>query len=130
MPAAPPRIFVSAGEPSGDLHGGGVVTALRETVPGAAITWIRIGGALHEFATIPGVREDTTELILNLKDLAIKVHTNGSPEALSSEIGKLTFSPTFRAGSAGSIAINQSEQVAPSPVSASSTCSRVLPILR
>ena len=37
MPAAPPRIFVSAGEPSGDLHGGGVVTALRERIPGAAI---------------------------------------------------------------------------------------------
>lgn len=53
---------------------------LLSSLPGAAITWIRIGGALHEFATIPGVREDTTELILNLKDLAIKVHTNGSPE--------------------------------------------------
>jgi len=53
---------------------------LLSSLPGAAITWIRIGGALHEFATIPGVREDTTELILNLKDLAIKVHANGSPE--------------------------------------------------
>jgi DNA-directed RNA polymerase subunit alpha len=53
---------------------------LLSSLPGAAITWVRIGGALHEFATIPGVREDTTELILNLKDLAIKVHPNGSEE--------------------------------------------------
>jgi DNA-directed RNA polymerase subunit alpha len=53
---------------------------LLSSLPGAAITWIRIGGALHEFATIPGVREDTTELILNLKDLAIKVHANGASE--------------------------------------------------
>jgi len=51
---------------------------LLSSLPGAAITWVRIGGVLHEFATIPGVREDTTELLLNLKDLAIKVHTNGS----------------------------------------------------
>ena len=46
---------------------------LLSSLPGAAITWLRIGGVQHEFATIPGVREDTTELILNLKDLAIKV---------------------------------------------------------
>jgi lipid-A-disaccharide synthase len=37
VPAAPPRIFVSAGEPSGDLHGGGVVAALRKQFPGAVI---------------------------------------------------------------------------------------------
>jgi DNA-directed RNA polymerase subunit alpha len=50
---------------------------LLSSLPGAAITSIRIDGVLHEFATIPGLREDTTELILNLKDLAIKVETNG-----------------------------------------------------
>jgi len=56
---------------------------LLSSLPGAAITSIRIDGVLHEFATIPGLREDTTELILNLKDLAIKVETNGhvTPEA-------------------------------------------------
>src|SRR5262249_45106962 len=53
---------------------------LLSSLPGAAITWVRIGGALHEFATIPGVREDTTELILNLKDLAIKVEPNGAQD--------------------------------------------------
>lgn len=54
---------------------------LLASLPGAAITAIKIDGVLHEFATIPGVREDTTELILNLKDLAIKVHGNGTAEA-------------------------------------------------
>jgi DNA-directed RNA polymerase subunit alpha len=54
---------------------------LLSSLPGAAITSIRIEGVLHEFATIPGLREDTTELILNLKDLAIKVNGNGHPGA-------------------------------------------------
>jgi DNA-directed RNA polymerase subunit alpha len=54
---------------------------LLSSLPGAAITSIRIDGVLHEFATIPGLREDTTELILNLKDLAIKVNGNGHPPA-------------------------------------------------
>jgi len=47
---------------------------LLSSLRGAAITSLRIDGVLHEFATIPGLREDTTELILNLKDLAIKVN--------------------------------------------------------
>lgn len=46
---------------------------LLSSLPGAAITWVRVTGVQHEFASIPGVREDTTELILNLKDLAIKL---------------------------------------------------------
>jgi DNA-directed RNA polymerase subunit alpha len=47
---------------------------LLSSIPGAAVTSIKIDGVLHEFSTIPGVKEDTTELILNLKDLYIKVH--------------------------------------------------------
>jgi DNA-directed RNA polymerase subunit alpha len=54
---------------------------LLSSLPGAAITSIKIDGVLHEFATIPGLREDTTELILNLKDLAIKVLGNGHADA-------------------------------------------------
>ncbi len=46
---------------------------LLSSLRGAAITSLRIDGVLHEFATIPGLREDTTELILNLKELSIKV---------------------------------------------------------
>jgi DNA-directed RNA polymerase subunit alpha len=48
---------------------------LLSSLRGAAITSLRIDGVLHEFATIPGLREDTTELILNLKGLAIKINS-------------------------------------------------------
>lgn len=45
---------------------------LISSIPGAAATSIKIDGVYHEFSTIPGVREDTTELILNLKKLVLK----------------------------------------------------------
>ena len=44
---------------------------LLSSIPGAAITSIRIEGVLHEFTTIPGVKEDVTELILNIKQLVV-----------------------------------------------------------
>ena len=40
---------------------------LLSSLPGAAVTRVRIDGVLHEFTTIPGVREDVTDLILNIK---------------------------------------------------------------
>jgi DNA-directed RNA polymerase subunit alpha len=46
---------------------------LLASIPGAAITFVTIEGVLHEFSTIPGVVEDTTEILLNLKELAIKI---------------------------------------------------------
>ena len=46
---------------------------LLSSLPGAAITSIKIEGVLHEFSTIPGVVEDTTDIILNLKSLRIKL---------------------------------------------------------
>src|SRR5262249_33498968 len=53
---------------------------LLSSLRGAAITSVRIDGVLHEFATIPGLREDTTELLLNLKDLAIKDNEDGGSD--------------------------------------------------
>lgn len=47
---------------------------LLSSLPGAAVTSIKIDGVLHEFSTIPGVYEDTTDLILNLKGLCVKLH--------------------------------------------------------
>src|SRR5690625_1114821 len=44
---------------------------LLSSIPGAAVTSIRIEGVLHEFTTIPGVKEDVTEIILNLKGLVV-----------------------------------------------------------
>lgn len=47
---------------------------LLSSLPGAAVTSVKIDGVLHEFSTMPGVFEDTTDLILNLKGLAVKMH--------------------------------------------------------
>ena len=47
---------------------------LLSSIPGAAITYVKIDKVLHEFSTIPGVKEDSTELLLNLKDLHVKIH--------------------------------------------------------
>lgn len=49
---------------------------LLSSLPGAAVTSIKIDGVLHEFSTMPGVYEDTTDLILNLKGLCVKLHTD------------------------------------------------------
>lgn len=51
---------------------------LCTALPGAAIRGIKIEGVKHEFSTVPGVREDVAEIILNLKELAIKVHAQES----------------------------------------------------
>lgn len=47
---------------------------LLSSLPGAAITSVKIDGVLHEFSTIPGVREDVTDVILNLKEIYLKLH--------------------------------------------------------
>lgn len=47
---------------------------LLSSLPGVAVTSIKIDGVLHEFSTIPGVIEDVTEVILNIKELAAKLH--------------------------------------------------------
>jgi len=50
--------------------------ALLSSIEGAAITAVRIEGALHEFAAIPGVVEDATDVILNLKRIPFKLHSD------------------------------------------------------
>ena len=55
---------------------------LLSTIPGAAVTYVKIDGVLHEFSTIPGIVEDTTNLLLNLKGLPIKLNTD-EPKVLS-----------------------------------------------
>ena len=44
---------------------------------GAAITSIKIKGVVHEFSTIPGVKEDLTDILIKLKTIAVKVHSPG-----------------------------------------------------
>ena len=50
---------------------------LLSSLPGAAVTSIKIDGVLHEFSVIPGVVEDVTEIILNIKGLSLKLHGDG-----------------------------------------------------
>jgi DNA-directed RNA polymerase subunit alpha len=65
----------------GTTLGSALRRVLLSSIPGAAITFVTIEGVLHEFSTIPGVVEDTTEIILNLKELAIKIlETPEGPE--------------------------------------------------
>lgn len=56
----------------GTTLGNALRRVLLSSLPGAAITSIKMDGVLHEFSTIPGVLEDTTEIILNLKKMVIK----------------------------------------------------------
>jgi DNA-directed RNA polymerase subunit alpha len=54
---------------------------------GAAITAVRIKGVLHEFSTLPGVREDVTDVILNIKEILVRLHSDG-PEILRLKVNK------------------------------------------
>jgi DNA-directed RNA polymerase subunit alpha len=49
---------------------------LLSSLQGAAVTAIQVDGVLHEFSSIPGVREDVTDIILNIKGLALRAHTD------------------------------------------------------
>ena len=50
---------------------------LLSSLQGAAVTALQIDGVLHEFSSIPGVREDVTDIILNIKSLALRMHIEG-----------------------------------------------------
>ncbi|MGI9860730.1 DNA-directed RNA polymerase subunit alpha [Moorella naiadis] len=58
---------------------------LLSSLPGAAVTSVKIEGVLHEFSTIPGVVEDTTDIILNIKSLALKLHSE-EPRVIRIEV--------------------------------------------
>ncbi|MBE6096587.1 DNA-directed RNA polymerase subunit alpha [Schwartzia succinivorans] len=60
----------------GTTIGNSLRRILLSSLPGAAITSIRIDGVLHEFSTIPGVRDDVTNIVLNLKQLRLKMFTD------------------------------------------------------
>ncbi len=61
----------------GTTIGNSLRRILLSSLPGAACTSIKIDGVQHEFSTVPGVIEDVTEIILNLKKMAIKLHSDG-----------------------------------------------------
>ena len=66
------RFIIEPLEPGfGYTLGNSLRRTLLSSIPGAAVTSIRIDGVLHEFTTVPGVKEDVTDLILNLKELVV-----------------------------------------------------------
>ena len=66
------RFLIEPLEPGfGYTLGNSLRRTLLSSIPGAAVTSIRIDGVLHEFTTIPGVKEDITDLILNIKQLVV-----------------------------------------------------------
>ncbi|MGO1412390.1 MULTISPECIES: DNA-directed RNA polymerase subunit alpha [unclassified Microbacterium] len=66
------RFVIEPLEPGfGYTIGNSLRRSLLSSIPGAAVTSIRIDGVLHEFSTIPGVKEDVTEIILNIKQLVV-----------------------------------------------------------
>ena len=58
----------------GATLGNGMRRVLLSSLPGYAITSVKIDGVLHEFSTIPHVKEDVTEIVLNLKNVILKIH--------------------------------------------------------
>jgi DNA-directed RNA polymerase subunit alpha len=60
----------------GTTIGNSLRRILLSSIPGAAVRSVKIEGVLHEFSTIPGVKEDTTEIILNLKRLSLRIHSD------------------------------------------------------
>ncbi len=61
----------------GTTLGNSLRRVLLSSLPGYAITSVKIDGVLHEFSTIPGVKEDVTEIVLNLKGVILKIHGDG-----------------------------------------------------
>lgn len=65
---------------------------LLSSLQGAAVTSMKIDGVLHEFSSIPGVREDVTNIILNIKDLKLRAHSTDKKRMIlkSNEAGEVT----------------------------------------
>ncbi len=81
----------------GTTLGNSLRRVLLSSLPGYAVTSVKIEGVLHEFSTIPGVVEDTVEIIMNLKELLVKINGDGpkllalrseNPGKLRQEISK------------------------------------------
>src|SRR2546421_5769482 len=80
------RFAVGPLEPGfGHTLGNSLRRTLLSSIPGAAVTQVRFDDALHEFDVVPGVKEDVTDIILNLKDLGLR---SESPEPVILRLDK------------------------------------------
>ena len=71
----------------GTTLGNAMRRILLSSLPGAAVTSVKIDGILHEFSTIPGVKEDVTEIILNLKNLAVRLNGEDTKRVIINAVG-------------------------------------------
>ncbi len=87
----PARIATMVAEPLergfGMTLGNAIRRILLSSLQGAAVTAVQIDGVLHEFSSIPGVREDVTDIVLNIKQLAIRMHGDGPRRVALSATG-------------------------------------------
>ena len=67
---------------------------LLSSLPGVAPTSIKIDGVVHEFSTVPGVKEDVTEIVLNVKGIIAKLHCDG-PKTVYIEVFDRIDKPTM-----------------------------------
>ncbi|MGN0165265.1 MAG: DNA-directed RNA polymerase subunit alpha [Lachnospiraceae bacterium] len=67
----------------GTTLGNSLRRIMLSSLPGAAVSQVKIDGVVHEFSTIPGVREDVTEIIMNIKSLAIKNNSDSNEAKLA-----------------------------------------------
>ena len=71
----------------GTTLGNSLRRILLSSLPGVDVTSVKIDGILHEFSTIPGVKEDVTEIILNLKKLAVRLTGENEKRVVINEVG-------------------------------------------
>ena len=88
------RFIIEPLEPGfGYTLGNSLRRTLLSSIPGAAITSIRVAGALHEFTTLEGVKEDLTDIVLNIKNLVLSSDNDEPTVAYirksGSEIGRV-----------------------------------------
>ncbi len=68
---------------------------LLSSLPGYAATSVKIAGVQHEFSTIPGVTEDVTEIVLNVKRMIMKLHTQGVKTVYIDAVGPCVSPPAI-----------------------------------
>ena len=74
----------------GTTLGNSLRRILLSSLPGTAVTSIKIAGIQHEFSTIPGVKEDVTEIVLNVKGIIAKLHSEGVKTVYIEAVGPCT----------------------------------------
>lgn len=77
----------------GHTLGNSLRRILLNSLPGTAVKWIKVENVLHEFSTVPGVKEDIVDIIINLKNLCAKIHSDDETKILrieATEPGEVT----------------------------------------